>query len=314
MSPLTGELTIFCGALVGASLGFLWYNSYPADIFMGDVGSLALGGALGTVALLIKQEFVLVIVGGVFVLEAALSRHPGGLVQADRQARLPHGAAAPPLRTRRLERTEGDRAIRDPRDHLRPVQPHDAQAAMTAQSSFSVTGQRVVVVGAASSGVAAAELLVRRGATVMLTDVRQSIEETRLRDAGVQLELGSARCRHLARRGSHRAEPGCAAGPARHRTTRAPSGVPVMGELELASRWLRGRIVAITGTKGKSTTTTLTGRMLEAGGHRVLVGGNIGLALSAQVEDSTEDTIHVVEASSFQLERPRRSSRGSRCC
>jgi len=70
VSPLIGELTIFCGALVGASLGFLWYNSYPADVFMGDVGSLALGGALGIVALLIKQEFVLVIVGGIFVLEA----------------------------------------------------------------------------------------------------------------------------------------------------------------------------------------------------------------------------------------------------
>ena len=64
------ELTIFCGALVGASLGFLWWNSYPADIFMGDIGSLGLGGALGTVALLIKQEFLLAIVGGVFVLEA----------------------------------------------------------------------------------------------------------------------------------------------------------------------------------------------------------------------------------------------------
>ena len=65
-----GELTIFCGALVGASLGFLWYNCYPAEIFMGDVGSLALGGAAGTVAILIKQELLLVIVGGVFVLEA----------------------------------------------------------------------------------------------------------------------------------------------------------------------------------------------------------------------------------------------------
>ena len=86
------------------------------------------------------------------------------------------------------------------------------------------------------------------------------------------------------------------------------AGVPVIGELELASRWLRGRIVAITGTKGKSTTTTLTGRMLEAGGHRVLVGGNIGHALSAQVDDSTEDTIHVVEASSFQLESDRHVS------
>jgi len=65
-----GELTIFCGSLVGASLGFLWWNAHPAEIFMGDVGSLALGGALGTVAILIKQELLLPIVGGVFVMEA----------------------------------------------------------------------------------------------------------------------------------------------------------------------------------------------------------------------------------------------------
>lgn len=65
------ELTVFCGALVGASLGFLWYNAHPAEIFMGDVGSLALGGALGIVAILIKQEILLVFVGGVFVMEAA---------------------------------------------------------------------------------------------------------------------------------------------------------------------------------------------------------------------------------------------------
>jgi phospho-N-acetylmuramoyl-pentapeptide-transferase len=68
--PQSAELTVFCGALVGASLGFLWYNAYPAEIFMGDVGSLALGGAIGTVATLIKQELLLVIVGGVFVIEA----------------------------------------------------------------------------------------------------------------------------------------------------------------------------------------------------------------------------------------------------
>jgi phospho-N-acetylmuramoyl-pentapeptide-transferase len=66
----TAELTIFCASLVGASLGFLWFNSHPAEVFMGDVGSMALGGALGTVALLIKQEFLLVIVGGLFVVEA----------------------------------------------------------------------------------------------------------------------------------------------------------------------------------------------------------------------------------------------------
>jgi phospho-N-acetylmuramoyl-pentapeptide-transferase len=69
-SPLTGELTVFCGALVGASLGFLWWNAYPAEIFMGDVGSLALGGAIGTVAVLIKQEALLLFAGGVFVMEA----------------------------------------------------------------------------------------------------------------------------------------------------------------------------------------------------------------------------------------------------
>ncbi len=68
--PEAAELTVFCGAMVGASLGFLWYNAPPAQIFMGDVGSLAIGGALGTVAILTKQEFLLVFVGGVFIIEA----------------------------------------------------------------------------------------------------------------------------------------------------------------------------------------------------------------------------------------------------
>ncbi len=68
--PYSGELTVFCAAVLGAALGFLWYNCHPADVFMGDTGSLALGGALGTVAVLIKREFWLVLVGGMFVAEA----------------------------------------------------------------------------------------------------------------------------------------------------------------------------------------------------------------------------------------------------
>jgi phospho-N-acetylmuramoyl-pentapeptide-transferase len=68
--PRAGEVTVFCGAMVGASMGFLWWNCYPAQIFMGDVGSLSLGGALGTVAILIKHELLLISIGGVFVLEA----------------------------------------------------------------------------------------------------------------------------------------------------------------------------------------------------------------------------------------------------
>ena len=167
---------------------------------------------------------------------------------------------------------------------------------------FSVRGKRVTVIGAARSGVAAAELLARRGAAVTLSEMRAHLdEEDRLRQAGVELELGGHVPATLLRADLIVTSPGV---PYRHPLVEAArhAGVPVMGELELASRWLRGRIVAITGTKGKSTTTTLTGRMLEAGGHRVLVGGNIGRALSAQVEESTEDTIHVIEASSFQLE------------
>ena len=67
--PQTGELAVFCGAMVGASLGFLWFNAYPAKVFMGDVGALALGAALGTVAIIVRQEIVLFVMGGVFVAE-----------------------------------------------------------------------------------------------------------------------------------------------------------------------------------------------------------------------------------------------------
>ncbi|HXG56724.1 MAG TPA: UDP-N-acetylmuramoyl-L-alanine--D-glutamate ligase [Vicinamibacterales bacterium] len=173
---------------------------------------------------------------------------------------------------------------------------------MTREPSFSVRGRRVTVVGAARSGVAAAELLVRRGASVTLTDTRSTIdEEHALRSAGVRLALGGHEPAVFARADLIVLSPGVPSDLPEIQAARA-AGIQVMGELEMASRWLRGRIVAITGTKGKSTTTTLTGRMLEAGGHHVLVGGNIGYALSAQVDESTANTIHVIEASSFQLE------------
>ena len=68
--PQVAELTVFCGAMVGASIGFLWYNAHPAEIFMGDVGSLALGGAIGTVAVVIRQELLLPFIGGIFIIEA----------------------------------------------------------------------------------------------------------------------------------------------------------------------------------------------------------------------------------------------------
>jgi UDP-N-acetylmuramoylalanine--D-glutamate ligase len=167
---------------------------------------------------------------------------------------------------------------------------------------FSVEGLQVTVVGAARSGVAAAELLARRGARVTLSEQAPSIADAdRLSAAGVALETGGHRIETFVGADLLVLSPGVPLEQQSVAAARA-GGVPVVGEIELASRWLKGRVVAITGTKGKSTTTTLTGRMLEASGVRVRVGGNIGVPLSAQVDDSTPDTVHVVEISSFQLE------------
>jgi len=101
--PEAAELTVFCGAMAGASLGFLWYNAPPAEVFMGDVGSLAIGGAIGTVAVLTKQEFMLVMVGGVFCVGSAFCDVAGQFFQDDqahdwdRAAALSHDAIASSL-------------------------------------------------------------------------------------------------------------------------------------------------------------------------------------------------------------------------
>jgi len=168
---------------------------------------------------------------------------------------------------------------------------------------FDVTNKRVTVAGAARSGLAAAELLARRGARVTLSDTRAAVPEAGpLAGLGVQLELGGHQVQTFAGADLVVLSPGVppeqpVIAAARER------GVPVIGEIELAYRWLQGRVIAITGTKGKSTTTALTGRMLETAGFRVTVGGNIGAPLSAQVAASTPETLHIVETSSFQLEQ-----------
>jgi UDP-N-acetylmuramoylalanine--D-glutamate ligase len=168
---------------------------------------------------------------------------------------------------------------------------------------FDVKGWRVTVVGAAKSGIAAAELLAQRGACVTLSDTRPAVPEAApLERLGVELELGGHQAATLSGADLIVLSPGV---PPNQPVVQAARdrGVPVIGELELAFRWLRGRVIAITGTKGKSTTTTLTGRMLAASGFAVTMGGNIGAPLSGQVADSTPETLHVVEASSFQLEQ-----------
>jgi UDP-N-acetylmuramoylalanine--D-glutamate ligase len=170
-----------------------------------------------------------------------------------------------------------------------------------AQGTFSVDGRHVVVVGAARSGVAAARLLCTRGAVVTLSESRTTFDEAdALAAAGVRLETGGHQADTLAQADLVVVSPGVPIEQPVFAAARA-KGVEIIGELELAWRWLKGRVIAITGTKGKSTTTTLVGRMLEAAGKHVLVGGNIGVPVSAQVEASTDRSVHVVEVSSFQL-------------
>lgn len=168
--------------------------------------------------------------------------------------------------------------------------------------TFSVQGRDVVVVGAARSGLAAVDLLLARGARVTLADAAPSLDGAAgLRARGVTVALGPHRPDQFTHADLVVLSPGVPPDQASIAGARR-AGVPVIGELELASRWLQGRIVAITGTKGKSTTTTLTARMLAEGGIHAPAGGNIGEALSAQVDASTAETVHVIEASSFQLE------------
>jgi UDP-N-acetylmuramoylalanine--D-glutamate ligase len=160
----------------------------------------------------------------------------------------------------------------------------------------------VLVVGAARSGIAAAELAARRGADVTLTEMRETFDAVdRLGAEGVQLELGGHRVETFTSADVIVTSPGVPVEQPVFDAARA-RGVEIIGELEFAWRFVKGQVIAITGTKGKSTTTTLIGRMLEAAGRKTLVGGNIGTPLSAQVDQSTSDTIHVVETSSFQLE------------
>jgi len=170
---------------------------------------------------------------------------------------------------------------------------------------FSVDGKRVTVVGAARSGIAAAELLARRGARVTLSDARPSIAEAdrlRLEHAGVALEVGGHGARTFGDADLIVTSPGVPPELPVLVAAKA-AGIAVIGEVELAFRWLKGRVIAVTGTKGKSTTTTLIGRMLAEAGFEVAVGGNIGHPVSAQVESSTPETLHVIEVSSFQLEQ-----------
>jgi UDP-N-acetylmuramoylalanine--D-glutamate ligase len=163
----------------------------------------------------------------------------------------------------------------------------------------------VVVVGLARSGVAAAEFLARRGRSVVAADRKAEAElpadALALREKGVRLETGPHRRETFTGAAMVVVSPGVPWELPELAAARA-AGVPVIAEIELAFRHLRGRVAAVTGTKGKSTTTAALGAMLREAGLDARVGGNIGAPLIGLVEGSTEATTFAVEVSSFQLE------------
>jgi UDP-N-acetylmuramoylalanine--D-glutamate ligase len=153
--------------------------------------------------------------------------------------------------------------------------------------------------------VAAAEFLVRRGASVVATDLKAEgdlgEDALRLREQGVRIEAGAHRRETFTAASMVVVSPGVPWDLPELEAARA-SGAEVIAEVELAFRHLRGRVVAVTGTKGKSTTTAALGAILREAGRDVRVGGNIGAPLVGQVEGSTDETVFAVEVSSFQLE------------
>jgi UDP-N-acetylmuramoylalanine--D-glutamate ligase len=170
---------------------------------------------------------------------------------------------------------------------------------------LEVSGKKVLIIGAARSGTACARFLNERGAVVALND-RKPVEEwsaeaRALKEEGVGLMSGDVPMWLLDQIELVVVSPGVPTMsiPIRYAER---AGAEVIGEVELASRFLRGRIVAVTGTNGKTTTTTLIGEILKDAGFKTQVGGNIGTALISLVESSVEDGWTVVEVSSFQLE------------
>lgn len=168
-----------------------------------------------------------------------------------------------------------------------------------------IAGKKVLVVGMARSGMAAARFLRARGAWVTVSDTRgQSQLEPEIRTLqalGIGCEVGGHRLESLLEAEFIVVSPGVPLDQPLLREA-ARQGREILSEIELASRFLRGRVVGITGSNGKTTTTTLVGEILESAGFRVQVGGNIGVPLISLVEGSASDSINVVELSSFQLE------------
>jgi UDP-N-acetylmuramoylalanine--D-glutamate ligase len=171
--------------------------------------------------------------------------------------------------------------------------------------ALQLTGKRVLVVGLGKSGVASALFLKDLGAKVTVSDTKTEEELAQeiptLLDCGIVVETGRHGERTFREEDLIVVSPGVPVDVPRLKQARE-LGIPVIGEIELASRFLKGKIIGITGSNGKTTTTALAGQVVSSAGRRVQVGGNIGTPAISMVSTAAEDTYNVLEISSFQLE------------
>ena len=170
---------------------------------------------------------------------------------------------------------------------------------------MELKGKKVLVVGLGKSGLAAALFLRRHGAQVTVSDIRSAEALAKdipaLLEEGIIVEAGGHGLLTFRRQDLIVVSPGVPLDTPELVQVKS-FGRPVIGELELAARFLKGKILAITGSNGKTTTTSLLGEILEKAGIPTLVGGNIGVPVIALIDESTDDTWSVLEVSSFQLE------------
>ena len=312
--PGASELSVVCGALVGAGLGFLWFNAYPAEVFMGDVGALALGAALGTIAVISRQEIVLFIMGGVFVAETLSVM----------------------LQVIYFKLTGGKRIFR-----MAPLHHHyelggwkETQvvvrfwiitvvlvlfglSTLKLRCRMDLTGRKVLVLGLGETGLSMARWIARRGGTVRVADTRAAppaLAALRTALPQAQVTTGPFTRGASRRRRSRGGEPRRAARGAGRGEAALARGLEVVGDVELFARFLAeqgsaqgaARVIAITGTNGKSTVTALAGAMCRAAGVDCEVAGNISpavlTALATRLDSGRLPEAWVVELSSFQLE------------
>lgn len=198
-----------------------------------------------------------------------------------------------------MERAKDRFSIFDRSHSVCAVEPFDFEITL-----MQVAGKNILVVGLARSGVAAAEFLAARGARVTVNDSKPESElkdAVTLRAKGIEVVAGAHPRELFEKSDLIVASPGVPLALEPFKLA-AAAGVPVISEIELAARFLRGRLVGITGSNGKTTTTTLVGELLKDAGLPTQVGGNIGTPLISLVETSSDDGWTVVELSSFQLE------------